>query len=124
LRVPVVYQFALIAMPALPQFEVSGIEAYLHDRCPEVHSLGSDRAIPDLSELADLLSRSLDVVGVLGDALVKAALRKAHVGIDLVDRHLGAEGPDTEASGHFGWYLRWEWSTGRGVEEWRGISSP
>jgi len=79
--------------------------AYLHDRCPEVHSLGSDGAVPELSELADLLSRGLDVVGVLGGALVEAALRKAHVGVDLVGGHLGAERPDTEAGGHCEWEM-------------------
>lgn len=78
----------------------SYVAAYLHDRCPEMHSLGSNRAVPDLSELA--LGRSLDVVGVLGGALVGAALRKAHVGVDLAGGHLGAERPDTEAGGHCG----------------------
>lgn len=73
------------------------MEAYLHDRCPEVDSLGSNRAVPELRKLAS--GRSFDVVGVLGGALVGATLRKAHVGVDLAG---GAEGPDTEAGGHVG----------------------
>jgi hypothetical protein len=67
-----------------------------------VHGLGSDRAVPDLGEAANLFGGSLDVVGVLGDALVGATLREAHVGVDLAGGHLGAERPDTEAGGHDG----------------------
>jgi hypothetical protein len=67
-----------------------------------VHGLRSDRAVPDLSEAADLFGGRLDVVGVLGDALVSATLREAHVGVDLAGGHLGAERPDTEAGGHDG----------------------
>lgn len=63
-------------------------------------SLGSNRAVPELRKLAS--RRSLDVVGVLGGALVCATLRKAHIGVDLAGGHLGAERPDTEASGHVG----------------------
>jgi hypothetical protein len=92
-------------MPAPPRFTECHIEAYLHDGCPEVHSLGSNRAVPDLSELANLLSGSLDVVGVLGDALVCATLGEAHVGVDLAGGHLGAERPDTEAGGHVGRFV-------------------
>ena len=80
----------------------SHISAYLHDGCPEVHSLRSDRAVPELLEPANLLRGSLDIVGVLGDALVCATLGEAHVGVDLAGRHLGAERPDTEAGGHIG----------------------
>ena len=78
----------------------SHISTYLHDGGPEVHSLRSNRAVPELLEPANLLRGSLDVVGVLGGALVGTALRKAHVGVDLAGRHLGAERPDTEAGGH------------------------
>ena len=75
------------------------VRAYLHDRRPEVDSLRSDRAVPELSELAN---RCLNIVGVLGGALVCATLGKAHVGVDLAGRHLGAERPDTEAGRHDG----------------------
>ena len=67
-----------------------------------MHSLRSNRAVPELLEPANLLRGSLDVVGVLGDALVCATLGEAHVGVDLAGGHLGAERPDTEAGGHIG----------------------
>ena len=72
---------------------------------PEVDSLGADRAVPELLEPANLLRGSLDVVGVLGDALVSATLGEAHVGVDLAGGHLGAERPDTEAGGHVGRFV-------------------
>jgi hypothetical protein len=103
------YSLALIAMPAPPRSVESHIVAYLHDGSPEVHSLRANRAVPELLEPANLLRGSLDVVGVLGDALVCATLGEAHVGVDLAGGHLGAERPDTEACGHVGrfcceWY--------------------
>ena len=74
-----------------------------------MHSLRSNRAVPELLEPANLLRGSLDVVGVLGDALVCATLGEAHIGVDLAGGHLSAERPDTEAGGHVGrlcceWY--------------------
>jgi hypothetical protein len=104
-----VYSLALIAMPAPPRSVDGHIVAYLHDGSPEVHSLGADRAVPELLELANLLRRRLDVVGVLGDALVCATLGEAHVGIDLAGGHLSAERPDTEAGGHVGRLCCCEW---------------
>lgn len=106
-------------MPAPPRSVESHIVAYLHDGCPEVHSLGSDRAVPELLEPANLLRGSLDVVGVLGDALVGATLSEAHVGVDLTGGHLGAERPDTEAGGHVGRFVvSGEYSTVGEVSLW------
>ena len=65
--------------------------------------LGSNGRVPELSKLASL--GCLDVVGVLGDALVSATLGEAHVGVDLAGGHLGAERPDTEAGGHIGRFV-------------------
>lgn len=91
-----------------------------------MHSLRSNRAVPELLEPANLLRGSLDVVGVLGDALVCATLGETHVGVDLAGGHLGAERPDTEAGGHVGrCVVSGEYSTGRSVDmsgevQWEG----
>lgn len=99
----------------IPGPEASSRVAYLHDRRPEVDGLRTNGAVPELSELA--LGRTLDIRRVLSGALVGATLREAHVGVDLAGRHLGAEGPDTEAGGHSGGvdlvFRRCEESSGR-----------
>lgn len=64
-----------------------------------MNGLRANRAVPELGELAG--RRRLDIVGVLGGALVCPALGEAHVAVvDL--GHLGAERADSEAGGHCG----------------------